>query len=120
MAQDAPNTAPGADESGDPATQAFNALGGKVETLDRAVKRSAALTDGLIEHVRKIEQSMKDLALTPALKLTPAQFGKQFDAVMHGAIRSAETTFKQQAKAERARNDAVIQAEVRARLTKLV
>lgn len=107
-----------ADDDGeeDAATQAFDLLSAKIEAQDASIRRIATTIEGLMLETRKINQSTAALVMTPALQLTPFELTAQIEAAKGVALRSAQAALDQQAKAENARFQGLIQSEVRSRL----
>lgn len=108
------------DRQEDPATQAFTALSAKIEAQDAWIRTSATTIENLMLETRKINQSIAALIKTPALQSTPVEFAAQIEAAKGAASRSAQTAVDQQAKAEAARFQDLVQSEVKARFARHV
>jgi Family of unknown function (DUF6118) len=104
------------DSHEDAATKAFNTMTARIDGLDASIKRSAAITDGLIQESHKVAKSLAAIAATPGLQLTPVQFGKEIESARSLGLQSGRQTAAEEAKAARARDFADNEARLEHRV----
>jgi Family of unknown function (DUF6118) len=107
----------GSNDGEQDAAQAFNAMR---ETFSAETAKIAALLEGQIQHSKAMAKTVSDLAISPALKLTPQQYARELEAVRAEAVRGGHLVVATELEAHKSRlierNDAEIDDRVAAQL----
>jgi hypothetical protein len=82
---------------GDPA-QAFDALRAEVAELRQQMAAGNARSQGVVEQLKTLTASQTDLAKSPALALTPAQYEREIMAAMAEPLRRATQSVEKKAR----------------------